>query len=107
MFFISFMEACVRPPAAVCVCDRNRMYSPTDEQASKSGMYSLLESSRLLTMQTCQLAASGWAAPGCQDFLQDSVLPDLQVIAREPFFSAADNDSPSHCPSREEMYHDG
>ena len=22
MFFISFMEACVRPPAAVCVCDR-------------------------------------------------------------------------------------
>ena len=69
------------------------MYSPTDEQASRSGMYSLLESSRLLTMQTCQLAASGWAAPGCQDFLQDSVLPDLQVITREPF-SAADNDSP-------------
>lgn len=83
------------------------MYSPTDEQASRSGMYSLLESSRLLAMQTCQLAASGWAAPSCQDFLQDSLLPDLQVIAREPFFSPADNDSPSHCPSREEMYHDG
>lgn len=97
-FHLSFMEACVLPPALVYRCEITECtHQLMNRLANLERIFFLPASSELLTVQIwvalsnpCEAA---WA------FLQNAVIPDLQVIATEPFSSPAVNDFPPASPS--------
>lgn len=98
VFHLSFMEACVLPPALVYRCEITECtHQLMNRLANLERIFFLPASSELLTVQIwvalsnpCEAA---WA------FLQNAVIPDLQVIATEPFSSPAVNDFPPASPS--------